>query len=102
MLSADISQMHNLAGTLDDVGKQIDALDVRTAASGLAAALPGCPVSAVCLTAGEYTEGAWLRVADRIRQIATLTTRCADDVEATDADFKTQLDTMAFQLPKGH
>ncbi len=99
MLSADIVQMRQLAVTLDDVATQIDALDVRTVADTLAAALPGCPIPIAVSQAGEYTEGAWLRVAQRIKQISVATTQCANNIQSTDADFQKALDTMRFQIP---
>ncbi|WP_446225057.1 hypothetical protein ACTWPB_08070 [Nocardia sp. IBHARD005] len=99
MLSADIAQMRQLVGTLNDVATQIDALDVRTVADTMAAALPGCPIPAACAQAGEFTEGAWLRVAQRIQQISTATTQCANNIQATDEDFQKALDTMRFQIP---
>ncbi|MCP2290833.1 Protein of unknown function (DUF2580) [Nocardia amikacinitolerans] len=100
VLHADIDQMNNLATVLNDVGNGIDALEIRTVGDQLAAALPGAPIPATCAKAGEFTEGAWLRVADRIRQLAAITTRCAADFQATDETFAQQLGTMAFHLPK--
>ncbi|AVH20899.1 type VII secretion target [Nocardia cyriacigeorgica] len=100
MLQADIDQLNRLATTLNDVGNSIDALEIRTVGDQLAAALPGAPIPATCAKAGEYTEGAWLRVAQRIRQLANITTQCAANYQMTDEEFAKQLDTMAFHPPK--
>ena len=99
VLRADIDQMNTLATVLNDVGNGIDILEVRAFGDQLTAALPGAPIPATCAKAGEFTEGAWLRVADRIRQLAAITTRCAADYQATDETFAQQLGTMAFHKP---
>ncbi|CAM4377544.1 hypothetical protein NONI108955_23445 [Nocardia ninae] len=87
MLKADIDQLNKLASVLDGVGKDVDDIDVRTGAGLLADALPGCEISQACTQAGEFVEGAYLRVAARMRQVAAITTDCAQKFNTTDAEF---------------
>lgn len=98
-LTADIPKIRNLVTTIDDVATQIDALDIRTQVAGLANAFPGSDLAAACAQAGEFTEGAWLRVSQRFNGISTAMTTCANNVEATDDDFKKSLDTLRFHAP---
>ncbi|MBF6289613.1 hypothetical protein GV791_17010 [Nocardia cyriacigeorgica] len=97
MIQADIDQLKKLATTLDTVGQEIDKIDVRTAGDQIGAALPGCSLGQVCAQTGEFTEGAWLRVAQRIQALSTLVKECADNMQMTDEDFKKKLDTMDFK-----
>lgn len=96
-LTADIPQIRALVTTVDDVSTQIDALDIRTHGAALANAFPGSEIGAACAQAGEFTEGAWLRVAQRFHGISTAMTDCANQIDATDEDFKKALDTMRFK-----
>ncbi|WP_369024009.1 hypothetical protein [Nocardia cyriacigeorgica] len=97
MIQADIDQLKKLATTLDTVGQEIDKIDVRTAGDQIGAALPGCSLGQVCAQTGEFTEGAWLRVAQRIQTLSTIVKECADNMQMTDEDFKKKLDTMDFK-----
>ncbi|MFI6869791.1 hypothetical protein [Nocardia sp. NPDC050406] len=96
LFQADIDQITALARTLADVSAQIDAIDVRTPAQAIAAALPGTPLGAACAQATEYTEGAWLRVSQRTAQLGTAMTAVAADVTATDDTFRQRLDGLKF------
>ncbi|WP_282780142.1 hypothetical protein [Nocardia sp. CC201C] len=97
MFEADIEQINGLARTLDEVAATIDAIDVRTSAQSVAAALPGTPLDAACELATEYTEGAWLRASQRIAQISAAMTQVANDVAATDDAFRRRLEAMNFR-----
>lgn len=96
MLEADIAQLKDLAATLDSVAGEIDKIDVRTSGDKLAEALPGCSLTPVCAQVGEFAEGAWLRVAQRMQQLSRLVTESANAYEMTDDEFKRKLDTMDF------
>ncbi|WP_329414668.1 hypothetical protein OG563_18195 [Nocardia vinacea] len=92
MLKADIDQLNTLASVLDGVGNDIDNLEVRTAAGYLADALPGCAIPQACAQAAEFVEGAYLRVAGRMRQVAVLTRDCAKNLNMTDTEFARRMD----------
>ncbi|MGQ4600375.1 hypothetical protein [Nocardia sp. R6R-6] len=102
MLDADIQQLRKLATTVADVGVKIDEIDVRTTGDSIRTALPGCEIGAECATAGEYIEGAWLRVSWRLAKLATLITSCADSYSMTDDEFKQKLNSMTFDSAGGH
>ncbi|MFD4430931.1 hypothetical protein [Nocardia sp. NPDC058497] len=97
MLQADIDQLKKLATTLDSVSQEIDKIDVRTAGNQIAAALPGCSLGQVCAQTGEFTEGAWLRVAQRLQKLSNIVQVSAATYVSTDQDFKKMLDTMDFK-----
>ncbi|UGT40914.1 hypothetical protein LTV02_33900 [Nocardia yamanashiensis] len=96
MFKVDIDELKALASTVTSVGEEIDKIDVRTTGDQIGSALPGIAVGASCAKAGEYTEGAWLRIADRMRKLAGIVNQCADDVRVTDVEFKNRLDAMDF------
>ncbi|MFC8044663.1 hypothetical protein [Nocardia sp. NPDC057353] len=97
MLQADIDQLRRLATTLDEVGREIDGIDVRTAGDRIAAALPGCSLGQVCAQAGEFSEGAWLRVAQRVQRLGDIVRQSADNIQITEEEFAQRLDTMDFR-----
>lgn len=101
MLEADMDQLKKLADTLDSVAEEIDKIDVRTTGDQIGAALPGCNLGAICAQTGEFTEGAWLRIALRVRALSGIVRQCADDMDTTDQQFKDKLNTMDFRLPGG-
>ncbi|MFR9751420.1 hypothetical protein ACL02S_10325 [Nocardia sp. 004] len=94
MLKADIDQLNKLASVLDGIGKDVDDIDVRTGAGLLADALPGCTIPQVCAQASELVEGAYLRVAGRMRKVSALTEECADDLDTTDAEFARRMNAI--------
>lgn len=53
-------------------------------------------IGAACAKAGEYSEGAWLRIAERMRKLAGIVNQCADNVQTTDQEFKNRLEVMDF------
>lgn len=93
MLEADVARIHSLATTLRTAGDRIDEIDVRTSAGSTAAALPdglgggGSGIPPAIAQAAEFVEGAYLRAAERYRQVAALCTQCADKLETTDEQF---------------
>ncbi|MGV9926156.1 hypothetical protein [Nocardia rhamnosiphila] len=101
MLEADIDELKKLADTLDSVGGEIDKIDVRTTGDQLGAALPGCNLGTICAQAGEFTEGAWLRIALRMQALSEIVRQCADDMNTTDQQLKDKLNTMDFRIPGG-
>lgn len=97
MLQADTDQLKKLATTLDTVSQEIDKIDVRTAGDQIGAALPGCSLGQVCAQTGEFTEGAWLRVAQRLQKLSSIVQVSAASYVSTDQDFKNMLDSMDFK-----
>ncbi|WP_157084284.1 hypothetical protein [Millisia brevis] len=96
LLKADVEHMLALGEVLDDAGAQIDAIEIRSAVSDISAALPGCSIPQACAKAGESTEYAWLKVADRLRTVAYIVTSAAKDIDATDRGVHDMLATLAF------
>lgn len=100
MLKADIDQIRALAVKLSNAGDSIDALDVRHGASLLDAALPEGTNDATFLIpeaaaqAALAVEGAFLRAADRYRQVSTLCTQCADNLQMSDEEFGRKLNEL--------
>jgi hypothetical protein len=97
VLQADIDQLKKLATTLDTVSQEIDKIDVRTAGNQIGAALPGCSLGQVCAQTGEFAEGAWLRVAQRLQKLSSIVQVSAASYVTTDQDFKNMLDKMDFK-----
>lgn len=91
MLHADREQIRILAGKLSEAGDRIDRVDVRTTADALGSALPDWDAPSVLAQAlgqaAEFVEGAYLRAAERYRQVGTACVGCADRVETTDEEF---------------
>ncbi|WP_133733856.1 hypothetical protein [Nocardia ignorata] len=88
--------MRKLATTVTSVGEEIDKIDVRTNGDKIGEAFPGIEIGAACAKAGEYSEGAWLRIAQRMRQLAGIVNQCADNVQTSDQEFKNRLEQMDF------
>ncbi len=101
MLQADIDQINNLVTTVRDVATQVDGIDIRTNGNKFTDALPGCNLGPACAQLGEFTEGAWFRVAERYRTLADLVFGSANLYTVTDEQFKLRLETMDFH-PKGN
>ncbi|QIS18900.1 hypothetical protein [Nocardia terpenica] len=101
LLKADADQIKALATTLDDVAAKVDAIDVRTPSKPITSALPGTPLGAACDQATEYTEGAWLRVSQRIGQVSAAMKQTAQSLTATEEDFKKRLTDLNFHTPRG-
>ncbi|MFJ1459446.1 hypothetical protein [Nocardia sp. N2S4-5] len=96
MLKADVDELNKLVTTLEDIAQQIDNINVRTTGDQVGAALPGCALGAVCAQAGEFTEGAWLRVAERVRKLSGLVNMSTHVFSTTDEQFGQILDSMDF------
>lgn len=97
MLEADIQQLRTLSVELDDVATQIDAIDVRSQGDQIGVALPGVALGQVCAQAGASTEGAWLRVAQRVQQLSRIVKDSAEAYQITDEEFQRRLNTMDFR-----
>ncbi|MFE9788656.1 hypothetical protein ACFYO7_25095 [Nocardia salmonicida] len=93
MLAADIVQINEVANKLEGIGNEVDALDIRSSPSP---SLPGTDISALCANLSEHTEGAYLRVAERLKMVAAGMRTCASDLSMTDAEFASSMNGMDF------
>ncbi|MEU5405053.1 hypothetical protein [Nocardia asteroides] len=87
MFQADIDQINALADKLTTCGNTIDDIDVRTLAGTLSGALPGCDIPRSVDLAAEFVEGAYLRAAERLREVATKSRNAASNVQTSDEQF---------------
>ncbi|MFB7724446.1 hypothetical protein [Nocardia sp. NPDC056100] len=101
LFKSDIDQLNTLAVTLENAGNAIDAVDIRSALSAVHAALVACDIVQVCDQSGEFIEGAYLRVAERERQVAAKARECAAAYAMTDENFKKELDKFDFHSSGG-
>ncbi|MFC3961708.1 hypothetical protein [Nocardia jiangsuensis] len=97
MLTADILQLNRLADTVGTVSAEIDKIDVRTSADRIPNALPGCTVGQACVQSGEFIEGAWLRMAQRLHQLETIVRQCSASIHTTETEFTDRLNSMDFR-----
>lgn len=97
LLKADKDQMDALVTTLNNVAANIDAIDVRSAATAVAGAFPGTPLGATSEQATEYTEGAWLRVSQRVQEVAHAITNSVISIYGSDEDFARYMRTFDFE-----
>lgn len=97
MLTVDLVQLNRLADTVGIVSGEIDKIDVRSSADKIPSALPGCPVGQACVQSGEFIEGAWLRVAQRLQQLETIVRQCSASTHTTETEFADRLNSMDFR-----
>ncbi|MFD5175523.1 hypothetical protein ACFWM1_06890 [Nocardia sp. NPDC058379] len=83
-----------MADTLTTSGDSIDNIDVRTSVGALSGALPGCDVPRAVELAAEFVEGAYLRAAERLREVATKSRNAATNLQTTDEQFSQMLREM--------
>lgn len=99
-LKVDTGQLRKLASKLNETADKVDAVDVRTKANAITAALPGAPeISRAATQGGEFVEGAWLRLAQRQRRMASISTECANDFECTDEKYRDKLTALGATRP---
>ncbi|KZM75517.1 hypothetical protein [Nocardia terpenica] len=96
MLQADIDQLTKLAGTLDTIGGAIDGIEVRGKDNEVAVAMPGSTVWRACIQASENVEGAYLRVAERMRGVAGKVRECGKSLAMTDEQFAAKMHELDF------
>ncbi|MEV6278578.1 hypothetical protein [Nocardia sp. NPDC051832] len=97
MFEADIRRLRTLSTTVNTVAAEIDKIDVRTNGNKLVEALPGCAVGPACVQSGEFIEGAWLRISQRLQQLSSIVGVSTTVFQASDEEFKLRLDTMDFK-----
>ncbi|MEU7630287.1 hypothetical protein AB0C34_09920 [Nocardia sp. NPDC049220] len=93
-MKVDPEKLRDLAASMDDIGAQAGALNVRLSADAVAGALPGSPLAEVCATAVEYVESTWLGMAVRCERLSGICRGSAGTYEVTDIDFRDRLAAM--------
>ncbi|MEU4710466.1 hypothetical protein AB0G00_28975 [Nocardia salmonicida] len=83
-----------MADKLTTSGDAVDNIDVRTSVGALAAALPGCDIPRSVELAAEFVEGAYLRAAERLREVATKSRNAATNLQISDEQFSQMLREM--------
>ncbi|WP_280478086.1 hypothetical protein [Nocardia asiatica] len=94
MLQADVDQIRALADKLLAAGGAIDSIDVRTSAAGLHSAVPGSDIPRAIELAAEFVEGAYLRVAERLREVANKSKDAAGNLQTSDQQFAQMMHAM--------
>ena len=89
-MKVDSAQLRVFASTMDGACDAVDAIDVI----GSGVRLPGSAAAKACDQAVEFVEGAYLRVADRMRQMAVIARGNADEYDVTESDFTARLGAM--------
>ncbi|EGD25307.1 hypothetical protein [Prescottella equi] len=89
-MKVDSARLRAFASTMDGAGDAVDAIDVI----GPGVRLPGSAAATACNQAVEFVEGAYLRVADRLRQMAVIARGNADEYDVTESDFTARLGAM--------
>lgn len=91
-MKVNTEQLRKLSARLNSTADAVDGVDVRSGTGAIAGALPGCAdVSRACVQAGEFVEGAYLRLAGRQRHMAQITTDNANNYDATDEKYAAEL-----------
>ncbi len=94
-MRVNTDQLRKLATTLQGTAAAVDGVDVRSGTGGIAGALPGCAdVSRACVQGGEFTEGAYMRLAERQRRMAQITSYNATSYDATDERYAADLSAL--------
>ncbi|WP_431969586.1 hypothetical protein [Nocardia sp. bgisy134] len=98
MFEADIQQLRWLVSTVDSVAAEIDKIDVRTNGNKIPEALPGCALGPVCVQSGEFIEGAWMRISERLQRLSSIVNLSTTVFQTTDEEFELRLKAMDFQV----
>ncbi|MDI9950420.1 MULTISPECIES: hypothetical protein [Rhodococcus] len=93
-MKVDPTELRVLASSMYDVGETIDDIEVRGSINTVGDFMPGCDVPAALDEAGEFIEGAYLRMAQRARRIAVVATGNAHEFEVSEDDFRSQLNAI--------
>lgn len=78
----------------DELAEKIDALDAITGLSRIDKAMPDSAISRAADNAGPFVEGAYLRVAERLRDMAEIAGANAADYTATEDEFAARMAAM--------
>lgn len=90
-MKVDPEQLRALAASMDHVGTQTRALDVRAKADAVSSVLAGSPLGEACATAGEQVQSAFARLATRCERMSGICQGSAGTYEVTDSEFHDRL-----------
>ncbi|WP_146097509.1 hypothetical protein [Nocardia nova] len=96
MLKADIDQLDKLSKTLTTIGGEIDDITVGEKVNDVAGAMPGSTVPAACVQTSTHIEGAFLRVGERMKDVAVRITACTGNLQMTDDQFAQKMHELDF------
>ncbi|MQY23834.1 hypothetical protein [Nocardia macrotermitis] len=97
MLKADINELERLAGSLTTIGGAIVGLKVADEkVNGVVGAMPGSTVPTEFSQVSTEIDGAFLRVGQRMKDLATKVTTCAKDLHMTDVQFAQKMRELDF------
>jgi len=84
--------------TLRSFGEEVDDLDAITGTSGLDGSLPGSATQQALVDIGLRVEGAYLRVAERLRDMGELAEATADRYDRSDTDYAHNMSELAERM----
>ncbi|WP_405498265.1 hypothetical protein [Nocardia sp. NBC_00511] len=87
LLQLDIEELHKVSDALSNASTEISNIKASDAAQGIDSALPGSGLDGVCTQAGQFTDGAYQRVAGKLTQVSNAIGQCAKTVHDTDTAF---------------
>ncbi|TQF65780.1 hypothetical protein FK531_20335 [Rhodococcus spelaei] len=93
-MKVDTAALRAFASAVDDAGTAIDAIQ----AIDTGTALPGSTTGPACAQATTFVEGAYLRVADRMRRMGTIARGNANEFDVTESEFTDRLGSMGAQV----
>jgi hypothetical protein len=97
MLKADINELEKLAGSLTTIGDAIVGLKVSDdKINSAAVAMPGSTVETEFAQVSTEIDGAYLRVGQRMKDLAGKITTCAKDLNMTDVQFAQKMHELDF------
>ncbi|WP_019925672.1 hypothetical protein [Nocardia sp. BMG111209] len=96
MLKADIDQLDRLATVLDALGDTVDGIRVRDKDNDVVPCMPGSSVPLACTQLGLHVEGAYLRVAARMKGLAGKIRDSAGNLQMSDDRFAQQMHALDF------
>jgi hypothetical protein len=83
----------------DEIGEKIDALDAISGLDRIGDAMAGSAIARAADNAGDFVEGGYLRVAERLRDMAEIAAANAEDYTATEDDFAARMTAMGVLTP---
>lgn len=96
VLRADIDQLDKLSKTLTTIGGEIDGIKVNDKVNDVVGAMPGSSVPAACVQTSTHVEGAFLRIGERMKDLAVRITACTQNLQMTDDQFAQKMHELDF------
>ncbi|QLY29148.1 hypothetical protein [Nocardia huaxiensis] len=99
MFQVDPDDLRGLSSSMEAVAAALEELEVLSAAVAAGGALPGANLTELCTSAGEVTESAYRRAANRCRRIAQIAHGGAGTYEVTDDYFRSRIAALGISRP---